>query len=309
MEPQIIIKLLVAGIIISKTLIFILAYLLFKKNRTLKAEKVKLQAANSELSKKALDIELYLSELQKVENFKTKVLSIASHDLRAPFASVELLLKMEGLSSMDRTELEMIFATLRREVVKSRVFLDDILLWTESQFRSTVEHKEIFNLNCEVDNLLEQFSFDLSRSGKHVINKIDKQSRVHISKAVFSVVVRNILSNAIKFGRDNGGIFLHEIASKNGECGVVVVSEGEELSDELLNELNFVNNWEHKKRVSQNGAGLGISLCKDLIKRVGGKIHFENKSGIGVSVSAIFLNNSCVASLGAGSRSTPSFKG
>lgn len=296
MESKTIINLLVVGIIVSKTFILILAYLLFKKNRNLKSEKLKLQRANSDLCKKTSDIEVYLGELQRAESFKTKVLSIASHDLRAPFASVELMLQIAGLSSMDKAELELIFDRLRGEVFKSRMLLDDVLLWTESQLRDNAENIEVLNLSVEVNKLIDQFSFDLTRSGKFIINKINKGLRVHISKAVFSFVVRNVLSNAIKFGRSNGHIFLQELVGKNGECGMMIVNEGEELSDQLLHELNMINSWDQKKKSSQNGAGLGISLCKDLIKRIGGNIFFENKPGIGVTVCVIFPANSCIGS-------------
>lgn len=290
MESQTIINLLIIGIIVSKTFIFVLTYLLLKKNKLLKSEKLKLKIANTDLNEKAERIQFYFEELKNAENFKTKVLSIASHDLRAPFASLELLLQIEGLPSINSKEIEMLFEILRKEVVRSRTLLDEILLWTESQLRDNVDNKEFFYLNHEVDHLLMQFTCDISRSGKYVCNKINKQLRVNISKSIFSFVIRNVLSNAVKFGRRNGGIFLRELES--GKCGVVVINEGERLCDEVITDLNSSNSWHQKKRISENGAGLGISLCKDLIKRIGGSIHFENKEEIGVAVSIIFPDNS-----------------
>ncbi len=176
LESETIINILLAGIVVSKTIIFILAYQLVKKNRVLKTEKIKLEEANSELVKQSLDIRNYVEELKAAENFKTKVLSIASHDLRAPFASMESLLKLESLCLMGRQELEAFFETLRQEVEKSRIMLDEVLLWTESQLRDSIENKATLNLNTEIDKLLNQFSYDIKKQGKTVINNIDQNT-------------------------------------------------------------------------------------------------------------------------------------
>jgi predicted Holliday junction resolvase-like endonuclease len=77
LEPKYHIHFLFICIIVSKTIIILLAYLLFKKNRSLKSEKLKLQESNSELNKKAENIAFLFEELKKKERLKTKVLSIA----------------------------------------------------------------------------------------------------------------------------------------------------------------------------------------------------------------------------------------
>jgi K+-sensing histidine kinase KdpD len=69
---------------------------------------------------------------------------------------------------------------------------------------------------------------------------------------------------------------------------LVVLNEGEQLPEDFIDELNHADIWDHKKRISKNGAGLGISLCRDMIKRAGGNLFFENKKGIGVAVNIIF---------------------
>ena len=293
LESETIINILLAGIVVSKTIIFILAYLLIKKNSVLKAEKIKLEDANAELVKQSLDIHNYVEELKAAENFKTKVLSIASHDLRAPFASIESLLRLEGLCLMGRQELETFFERLRQEVEKSRIMLDEVLLWTESQLRDSIENKAVLNLNGEIDKLLDQFSNDIKKQGKKVLNNIDQNLYLNINEPIFTFVVRNVISNAIKYGRPDGVISVDHIKKESGECGVVILNESEELAEHAIQNLNHGKSWERRKMSGSNGSGLGISLCKDLFKRIGGIIYFENKIGKGIAVTIIFPTGSC----------------
>ncbi|WP_164122799.1 sensor histidine kinase [Sphingobacterium sp. xlx-130] len=293
MESETIINILLAGIVVSKTIIVILAYLLVKKNSVLKAEKIKLEKANAELVKQSLAIRKYVEELKAAENFKTKVLSIASHDLRAPFASIESLLKFEDLLLMGRRELEAFFETLRQEVGKSRVMLDEVLLWTESQLRDTIENKAVLNLNVEIGKLLNQFSYDIEKQGKKVFNNIDQNSNLNINKPIFTFVIRNVISNAIKYGRPEGVISVDYIKKESGECCVIISNESEELAEHTIKNLNYGKSWERRKMANSEGTGLGISLCKDLFKRIGGIIHFENKIGKGIAVTIIFPNDAC----------------
>ncbi|MNT53551.1 Sensor protein EvgS precursor [compost metagenome] len=107
-------------------------------------------------------------------------------------------------------------------------------------------------------------------------------------KGIFAFVLRNVISNAIKYGRVGGTITLQLIDDRSDRWELIVSNDGEELTSEVLHNLNFVNSWDRKKSESKNGAGLGISLCKDLIKRIDGKMQFENQHGTGVSVRISF---------------------
>ncbi|WP_139375155.1 sensor histidine kinase [Sphingobacterium nematocida] len=259
----------------------------------MKTEKIKLEEVNSELVKQSLDIRNYVEELKAAENFKTKVLSIASHDLRAPFASMESLLRLEGLCLMGRWELETFFESLRQEVGKSRVMLDEVLLWTESQLRDSIENKAVLNLSAEIDHLLDQFSYDIEKQGKTVHNNIDQNLYLNINKPIFTFVVRNVISNAIKYGRPDGVISVDHIKKENGECCVVILNESEALAEHTIQNLNYGKSWERSRMANSKGTGLGISLCKDLFMRIGGIIYFENKIGKGIAVTIIFPKGSC----------------
>ena len=288
MQSQPIITLLIVGIVISKTLIGVLIYFLIRKNRLLKVEQLKLTTANSILSEQAICIHHYNEELKIAESFKTKVLSIASHDLRAPFASVEILLAIDDISLVDKEELKLIFLNLKGQVARSRTMLEEVLLWTESQLRDKLENTENCNIRDQIDAVLGIYALEIQRFNIQIINSVNPDFCAHTHKGTLAFVLRNVISNAIKYGRVGGSIVLQLIDDQSDRWELTVSNDGEELSSEVLHNLNFVNSWDRKRSENKNGAGLGISLCKDLIKRIDGKMQFENQHGIGVSVRISF---------------------
>ena len=287
-QSQTIITLLIVGIVISKTLIGVLIYFLIRKNRQLKVEQLKLTTANSILSDQAIRIHHYNEELKIAESFKTKVLSIASHDLRAPFASVEILLAIDDISLVDKEELKLIFLNLKGQVARSRTMLEEVLLWTESQLRDKLENTENCNICDQIEAVLGIYSLEIQRFNIQIFNSVNPDFWVDTHKGIFAFVLRNVISNAIKYGRVGGTIALQLIDDQRDRWELIVANEGEELSSEVLHNLNFVNSWDRKKAGNNQGAGLGISLCKDLIKRIDGTVKFENTNGKGVSVRISF---------------------
>ncbi|MGJ1345532.1 MULTISPECIES: sensor histidine kinase [Sphingobacterium] len=288
MQSQTIITLLIVGIVISKTLIGVLIYFLIRKNQLLKVEQLKLTTANSILSEQAICIHHYNEELKIAESFKTKVLSIASHDLRAPFASVEILLAIDDISLVDKEDLKLIFLNLKGQVARSRTMLEEVLLWTESQLRDKLENTENCNIRDQIDAVLGIYALEIQRFNIQIINSVNPDFCAHTHKGTLAFVLRNVISNAIKYGRVGGSIVLQLIDDQSDRWELTVSNDGEELSSEVLHNLNFVNSWDRKRSENKNGAGLGISLCKDLIKRIDGKMQFENQHGIGVSVRISF---------------------
>jgi len=287
-ESQTIITLLIVGIVISKTLIGVLIYFLIRKNRLLKIEQFKLSTANTLLSEQAHRIQHYNEELKIAENFKTKVLSIASHDLRAPFASVEILLSVEDISLIGKEDLQLIFTNLKGQVRRSRNMLEEVLLWTESQLRDKIEHTESCNVLTQIGDIIRVYEPEIQKNNMQISTSLDQNFYVNTHKEILSFVIRNVINNAIKYGRQGGKIQIQLTDNTRDQWALTIINDGEELSPEILHNLNFVNSWELQKPTNKNGAGLGISLCRDLLKRIHGSLHFENKKDVGVSVTLRF---------------------
>ncbi|MCI0921114.1 sensor histidine kinase [Sphingobacterium rhinopitheci] len=288
MEGVNLIALLITGIIISKVIIAVLIYYLVIKNKALKEQQQKLLLANAKLKTQRDKIINQNKELKSSEEFKTKVLSIASHDLRAPISSMEMLLDFGDVASMSHEDMKKVFAELASQLSISRKMINEILLWTDSQLRQNIDNKEVFGLVDQIQSIAPLFKEEIQRKGIVLMIDIERSFVVYMSKDIFSFVVRNVLSNAVKFCKNNGTVQIG-FSSDNNKVKLFVQNEGEELALDYLEKLNSKSSWNYKKnKNSKGGAGLGISLCKDLFKRIGGSIKFENKTGVGLKVNIIF---------------------
>lgn len=294
MESQTIITILITGIIVSKIIIGFLLYELIRKNRVLKQEKFKLLETNIALEEQAEQIKKYNEELKVSELFKIKVLSIASHDLRTPFVSMNMLLNTIDLSLMTKPDMEQVLLELGSEISNSQNMLDEVLLWAESQLRDNLENKETFNISQQIHHVLLLFQKDLMSNNIYLEENLPKDIDLHMSRDIFSFVVRNIVSNAVKFCKYAGKITLGVSEMKGDEFLLYIENEGINMSESTVEILNNRNSWDHRKTVNGTGAGLGVSLCKDLLQRVGGNIYFENLSQVGTIVFISFPMNTIV---------------
>ncbi|MEN5194295.1 sensor histidine kinase [Sphingobacterium faecium] len=278
MQDHNIINLLTIAIIVSKIIIGILLYFLIRKNRMLKHEKLKLLETNLKLKQQGEQIIRYIKELKASEFFKTKVLSIASHDLRTPFASMDMLLQMEDLSLMTKSELQQVFEALGQQVSISKNMLNEVLLWAESQLRDNLENKETFSILEQINTILSLFEHNLNGKNMLINNTVPAHLEVHMSRDIFCFVIRNIISNAIKFSHTGGIIRIGIVESERDAFRIFIENKGDHISDSTISNLNNKNSWEYKKIANHTGTGLGVSLCKDLLQRVGGSLKFENST-------------------------------
>ena len=277
----------------SLTLMAILAFVLLYNNRLKKR-------ANDELALKNKEIQLQAHELKNLNITKDKLFSIISHDLRSPLASLRGLmdiLDIDGLSSQDFISTS---KKLRRNLESVQEDLDNLLFWAQSQLNGLQNNPENLHLRPIVEEKIELFGEIARQKAITIINEIDYSTSIVADKNHISLVVRNLLANAIKFNKLGGIITVRE--KSIGEYVEISVSDsgvGMSTSDlgKLFNaETHFTNPGTHQEK----GAGIGLLLTKEFIEKNGGSIWatselgkgstftFTVKQGIPVPASEVF---------------------
>jgi two-component system sensor histidine kinase/response regulator len=258
----------------SLTLMAILAFVLLYSNRMKKR-------ANDELEVKNREIQLQAHQLKNLNMTKDKLFSIISHDLRSPLASLRGLmdiLDVDGLSSQDFISTS---KKLRRNLESVQEDLDNLLFWAQSQLNGLQSNPENLQLRPIVNEKIELFA-EIARQKKiTIVNEIDESISVVADKNHISLVVRNLLANAIKFNKLGGIITISE---KNiGDYVEISVSDsgvGMTTSDlgKLFNaETHFTNPGTHQEK----GVGIGLLLTKEFIEKSGGSIWATSELGKG----------------------------
>ena len=221
--------------------------------------------------------------LEKLNIDKDLFISVLAHDLKSPFHSMlgflELLSK--NVYSYEIEKIESQVNIIYQSAQKVNNLLDSILIWAKSQSgKFLFEPKELnFRTICaEIIEILKQFANTKSIT----INYLAPENLIIFADAnMLKTVLRNLISNAIKFTNDGGRI---DISAELTDVNIIVsISDnGIGLEPEILDKLFKVSHMQTTKgTANESGSGLGLLYCKDFIEKHGGTIWVESKKGKG----------------------------
>jgi len=230
-----------------------------------------------------LQLQKNTTELKELNATKDKLFSIIAHDLRSPFSGIlgisELL--SSNIKEYEINKTQNLIEDISNQAKNTLTLLDNLLNWANSQtnkiqFRPT---KNILkNLIEEITDVLSSFAKTKNISIKYFqIFEIE----VYADQNMLKTVLRNLISNAIKFTNIDGQIeilgedYLHfnKISVKDSGIGI------DEKTQKQLFKLD--NNTKTVGTANEKGSGLGLILCKEFIEKHNGKIWVESKLGEG----------------------------
>ena len=151
------------------------------------------------------------------------------------------------------------------------------MAWARSQRNEIVYAPEEIKLQKIVSSTIDLFTELTQNKGISVINNVQENTIVFADKNMLMTVLRNLISNAIKFS-SSGKQILITADQNNNEQIITIKDEGTGISDENL--LKLFRNAEHLTTFGTNGekgSGLGLLLCKDFIEKHNGKIWAESE--------------------------------
>jgi len=224
-------------------------------------------------------------ELQELNATKDKFFSIIAHDLRSPFTSLLGLTEgiIENIDYYSKNDIKKFVETLKTSAETVFALLENLLAWSRLQ-RGIMERspKEI-----SLDEIVRHnvFLFQSGAEQKQITprNLVQENTIVYADYNMIHTVMRNLISNALKF-TDTGGTI--EISAQTNEHNVeVAVSDtGIGISDEAVSKLFRIDvKYSSVGTAGERGTGLGLSLCKELVEKNGGTIWIESKVGKGTT--------------------------
>ncbi len=246
------------------------------QNKELASAKIEVEHKNSEL-------ESLLNELRALNATKDKMFSIISHDLKNPFTSII------GFASILEDEFETLTNDEKIEFVNkiyntsTRTYdlLENLLNWSRSQTGRIVIKKTNFNLKEMIDNNFNLTSDTALAKSIKLINHVDQSTELFADYDTINTVLRNLITNAIKFSLPGKAI---EIYSEAGDefVTISVVDHGIGMSQETLSKLFRTDIFHSTDGTnSEKGTGLGLILCKEFVEKNGGKIEVQSEPSKG----------------------------
>jgi PAS domain S-box-containing protein len=221
-------------------------------------------------------------ELRSLNATKDKFFSIIAHDLKSPFNSIvgfsELL--VAELKTKNYDEIETYANIILQSSERALNLLMNLMEWSRSQtgkMEFNPEYVEMGNLINEIcllfDDVASQKSIQINRT-------LPPDTIVFADRAMVSTVIRNLISNAIKFTNTNGEIQI-SAKQKNNQILISIKDNGVGMSKETIEKLfRIEESFSSKGTNNETGTGLGLLLCKEFVEKHGGIIWVESTVGI-----------------------------
>jgi PAS domain S-box-containing protein len=243
-----------------------------------------------ELQNNLKDREILLKESNASKN---KLFSIIGHDLRGPIGSLKQLTNMM-LSDCDLTDSEMtkeILQVLQKSASDTYDLLENLLAWANSQRNEIYFSPANINLH-EIIEECKILVLDPARSKDITIhNQTSFSQFVYADRNMLMTILRNLLTNAIKFSQPQSNIYLSFIDTKKGVI-ISVKDEGVGINSENLCRLfkptEYLTTY---GTLGEKGTGLGLLLCKDLVEKHGSEIRVKSDVGKGSEFSFFIPHN------------------
>lgn len=220
-------------------------------------------------------------DLQVANQSKTKLLSILSHDLRAPLNSIQSFLELLLEYDIDADEKRTIKLSLLKETKNTQIMLQNLLSWTKAQMEGGVKVSlTSVPLFSELKVVLEILQISALEKVITINNEIDPGICIIADVEMIKLVVRNLIINAVKFTPSGGNITLK--SSVDGQLVTLLIEDnGIGITKEKKEELFSIGAESTYGTNNEKGVGLGLLLCKEFTELQGGSIRVESTIGKG----------------------------
>ncbi len=267
-------------------LIFTLALIILASAAIIRNTRKKRKTAE-ELRVKNLEIEKQKKELESLVATKDKFFSIIAHDLKSPFNSLlgfsDLL--YESFSELDDTEKYEYIEQVHHSSQGLFELLENLLQWSRAQMGKMewnpgkVDMEKIFADNLSI------LQIGLNDKMITVESDLNSNATVYADPNMVLTIVRNLLTNALKF-TDKGGIIKIHSTPMDGQIKFTISDNGMGISEENQKKLFQIDEkFKTSGTAGEKGTGLGLLLCKEFVKINKGEIWVESELGKGSSFS------------------------
>ena len=254
-----------------------------EKNKDLVSAKEELKQYNEQIYIAKEKAEEYGIQLKELNATKDKLFSIIAHDLRSPFHSIL------GFSSLLIDEIKEINAEKPKEYLNiiisstnnTLILLDNLLSWAKSQTGQINFKPEKITLTSVIYKMIEFANSNVMLKNISLNHDPSGEIEVYTDQNMLETVLRNLISNAIKFTNRGGNINVFAI-SKQNQVEITVSDDGVGMNKETINKLFKIDeNYISTDTANERGSGLGLVLCKELVEKLGGNIWVESEEGKG----------------------------
>ncbi|GAA4302638.1 HAMP domain-containing sensor histidine kinase [Nibribacter koreensis] len=220
--------------------------------------------------------------LLKLNQEKTKLLSIISHDLHAPLANIQGYLQFLTKAEMPPEQRLQIKTQLLQNTQTTLDMLTNVLAWSKSQMDGSKKALTSINVHQALSSTLELFKDIARRKDITLTYALDQAVHIIAEVEFLQLIVRNLVNNAVKF-TNSGGTVQVSAQKQDGSLLLTVTDSGNGQPALLSPDIFLLNSGTTYGTQQEKGVGLGLVLCREFVEAQNGRIWFESHPVSGVS--------------------------
>lgn len=229
--------------------------------------------------------------LEQSIHSRDKMYSVIAHDLLSPMGYIKMILNMllVGIpkGQMDDKMYEMLHL-VNKSVEDTFILLDNLLKWTKSQTGKLHVIMQQVELNPICEGQIQVFNKMAKAKNIQFILDATEPTDVFVDKNMLKSILRNLMSNALKFSSPNSSVVLRINNDPDNSAFLTISVEDHGCGIELEAQQKLMKIETHYSTFGTNneeGSGLGLLLCQDFVQKIGGKLWFESTPKVGTTFS------------------------
>ena len=233
----------------------------------------------NKLKQTQLDLQNHRDQLLELIATKDKFFSIISHDLKNPFSSIMGLAEMlkEKAGNMDKETIIRFAGHISQASHNSYKLLQNLLEWSRSQMGKMNFELGNYNLKKLTEEVIELLYSQAKNKDISIELNSSTDLLIHADYNMLSTILRNLISNAIKFSPKGKSIVI-TASNRDSFTEIKVIDHGKGMSEKIRNNLFKISEKVTTPGTEdEKGTGLGLLLCKEFIDKHGGTIEVESE--------------------------------
>jgi len=256
---------------------------ILRKSRELHRNYLEIEKQKAVIAEKAQQLEVQTLQLTELNSLKNKLFSVISHDLKTPMYALRNLFQNVKDYDLPPEEIKKLLPDVVNELNYTTGLMENLLQWAKSQMQSNSVRPQKLDILKIISEVKQLLTIQAEAKGIKLEFKPDQVLYVYADRDMVNLVLRNLISNAIKFTPENGRIQI-KVQEKRSFIQVCVSDNGVGISSENLNKL-FTEYYTSKGTSDESGTGLGLMLCKEFLSKNGGQMKVESQEGKGSTFS------------------------
>ncbi len=231
-------------------------------------------------------------QLQEINFFKDRLMSVIAHDLRSPFNSILGFSQLvaDNIQTYEVEKSRKYIMQINTTAKNTLSLLDTLVDWYKTQTGAIVFNPQLLNLEPIIDEIIDLCSASAKIKNVVLEKSISGSLTIQADEAMLKTILRNLIYNSIKF-TNSGGKVLISSAALSDSVQITVTDSGIGISEEKLKSIFSQNaSFSSTGTSNETGFGLGLRICKDFIDMHHGKIQIESRIGEGSTFNIEFPN-------------------